>query len=50
MAVDSDTGNLYAVWMDGRFSGGDHDDIDFSMSTDWGADLVGPGDGQPDAG
>lgn len=36
VAADPATGNLYAVWMDGRFSGGDHNDIAFTMSTDGG--------------
>lgn len=36
IAVDPDSGNLYAVWMDARFSGGDHNDIAFAMSTDGG--------------
>ena len=30
-------GNLYAVWEDGRFSGGGHDEIAFTRSTDGGA-------------
>ena len=29
-------GNLYAVWQDARFSGGDHDEIAFSRSSDGG--------------
>lgn len=36
IAVDPRSGNLYIVWQDGRFSGGTHDDIAFSMSTDGG--------------
>lgn len=36
VAADPRTGNLYAVWMDTRFSDGDHNDIAFSMSTDGG--------------
>jgi hypothetical protein len=40
VAVDPDTGNLYAVWMDARFDGGlfltDHDNIAFSHSTNGG--------------
>lgn len=35
-AVDPNSGNLYFVWADGRFSKYDHDDIAFSMSTDGG--------------
>ena len=30
------TGRMYAVWQDSRFSGGSHDDIAFSRSTDGG--------------
>lgn len=36
VAADPRNGNLYAVWMDTRFSGGDHNDIAFVMSTDGG--------------
>jgi hypothetical protein len=36
IAVDPDSGNLYAVWQDARFSGGAFDSIAFSMSTDGG--------------
>jgi hypothetical protein len=36
IAVDATTGNLYAVWQDGRFSNGAHDDIAFARSTDGG--------------
>lgn len=36
IAVDRTSGNLYVVWQDGRFSGGTHDDIAFTMSTDGG--------------
>jgi hypothetical protein len=35
-AVDRSSGTLYAVWQDSRFSGGKHDDIAFSRSTDGG--------------
>jgi hypothetical protein len=35
-AVDPRNGNLYAVWMDARFSGGQYDSIAFSRSTDGG--------------
>jgi hypothetical protein len=31
------SGNLYAVWQDGRFSGGTRSDIAFTMSTDGGS-------------
>jgi hypothetical protein len=36
VAVDPSSGNLYAVWQDGRFSGGARSDIAFTMSTDGG--------------
>jgi ELWxxDGT repeat protein len=36
VAQDPHNGYLYAVWMDGRFSGGQYDSIAFSMSTDGG--------------
>jgi hypothetical protein len=36
VAQDRHNGYLYAVWMDGRFSGGQYDSIAFSMSTDGG--------------
>ena len=35
-AVDHSSGTIYAVWQDSRFSGGAHDDIAFSRSTDGG--------------
>ena len=35
-------GNLYAVWQDARFSGGQHDDIAFSRSTDGGQTWSAP--------
>ncbi len=35
-------GNLYAVWQDSRFSGGAHDDIAFSMSSDGGVTWSSP--------
>ena len=35
-AVDHSSGAIYAVWQDSRFSGGAHDDIAFSRSTDGG--------------
>jgi hypothetical protein len=34
--VDGRSGNLYAVWEDGRFSNGQYNDIAFSMSSDGG--------------
>jgi hypothetical protein len=37
VAVDPASGNLYAVWQDGRFSGGARSDIAFTMSTDGGS-------------
>jgi hypothetical protein len=37
VAVDRNNGNLYVVWEDARFSGGAHNDIAFSMSTNEGA-------------
>jgi hypothetical protein len=37
VAQDPHNGYLYAVWMDGRFSGGQYNSIAFSMSTDGGA-------------
>jgi len=36
IAVDPNNGTLYVVWQDSRFSGGVHDDIAFSQSTDGG--------------
>jgi hypothetical protein len=36
IAVDPSSGKLYAVWEDSRFSGGDHNDIALSTSTDEG--------------
>ncbi len=36
LAVDSRSGNLYAVWEDGRFSNFQYNDIAFSMSADGG--------------
>ena len=36
IAVDPDSGNLYAVWQDARFSGGAFDSVAFSMSEDGG--------------
>lgn len=42
IAVDRTTGTLYAAWMDGRFSGGDHNDIALATSTDGGMTWTGP--------
>ncbi len=42
IAVDRTTGNLYAVWSDGRFSGGAHSDVALSMSTDGGLTWSAP--------
>ena len=36
IAVDPDTGELYAVWTDGRFNDGSHNDVILSKSTDGG--------------
>jgi hypothetical protein len=36
IAADPTDGTLYAVWADGRFSGGDHADVVLSRSTDEG--------------
>ena len=36
IAVDALSGALYVVWQDARFSGGQHDDIAFSSSTNGG--------------
>ncbi len=42
IAVDSNHGTLYVVWQDSRFSGGAHDDIAFSQSTDGGLTWTAP--------
>jgi hypothetical protein len=42
VAQDPHNGYLYAVWMDGRFSGGQYNSIAFSMSTDGGATWSAP--------
>ncbi|QIS21471.1 sialidase family protein [Nocardia terpenica] len=42
IAVDSRTGTLYLTWQDNRFSGGGHDGIAFSKSTDNGATWSAP--------
>jgi hypothetical protein len=36
VAVDPDSGDLYAVWQDSRFSNFDYDEVAFSMSSDGG--------------
>jgi hypothetical protein len=41
-AVDPRNGNLYAVWNDARFSGGQYDSIAFSRSTDGGVTWSDP--------
>jgi hypothetical protein len=41
-AVDPRSGNLYAVWKDARFSGGQYDSIAFSRSTDGGVTWSDP--------
>ena len=42
VAVDSDSGKLYAVWQDARFSNFQFDEVAFSMSTDGGLTWSGP--------
>ena len=42
VAVDPRNGTLYAVWLDARFSGGEHDDIALSISTDGGVTWTAP--------
>jgi hypothetical protein len=42
IAVDSSTGTLYVVWATGLFSGGTHDDIALSKSTDGGLTWSAP--------
>ena len=42
IAVDRSSGALYAVWNDGRFSGGAHSDIALSTSTDGGLTWTKP--------
>jgi hypothetical protein len=42
VAVDPRNGTLYAVWLDARFSGGVHDDIALSISTDGGVTWTPP--------
>ena len=41
-AVDSPSGNLYAVWEDGRFSNFQYNDVAFSMSSDSGSTWSAP--------
>jgi hypothetical protein len=41
-AVDRNNGNLYAVWEDARFSGGQYNSIVFSQSTDGGLTWSAP--------
>ncbi|MFL6069752.1 MAG: sialidase family protein [Actinomycetes bacterium] len=50
VAVNRTNGNLYAVWQDGRWSGGSHSHIAFSQSTDQGRTWSSPVkiDGAPD--
>jgi hypothetical protein len=42
VGVDHANGNIYAVWEDARFSGGAHNDIAFSMSTNGGLTWTTP--------
>jgi hypothetical protein len=42
IAVDASNGALYVVWEDSRFSGGDHNDIAMSKSTDGGLTWSAP--------
>jgi len=42
IAVDAGNGALYVVWEDSRFSGGDHNDIALSKSTDGGRTWSAP--------
>jgi hypothetical protein len=42
VAVDADSGALYAVWQDARFSGSQFDEVAFSMSTDGGLTCSAP--------
>jgi hypothetical protein len=42
IAVNPRNGTLSAVWSDGRFSGGLHDDVAFSQSTDGGRTWTAP--------
>lgn len=42
IAVDPNTGTLYVVWSDSRFSGGAHNDVALSRSTDGGLTWSAP--------
>ncbi len=42
IAVDRNTGTLYVVWADGRFSNGTHDDVVLSRSADGGLSWSAP--------
>jgi len=42
VAVNPNSGNLYAVWADGRFSNFTHEDIAFSLSTNGGSTWSDP--------
>ena len=42
VAVDRSSGKLYAVWQDGRWSGGAHAHVAFSQSTDGGLTWTAP--------
>jgi hypothetical protein len=42
IAVDPETGDLYALWTDGRFNDGTHNDIVLSKSTDGGLTWSAP--------
>lgn len=42
VAVDPNNGMLYVVWEDARFSGGAHNDVALSMSTDGGLTWTAP--------
>jgi hypothetical protein len=41
-AIDPATGRLYVAWQDSRFSGGDHDEVALSTSSDGGANWSAP--------
>jgi hypothetical protein len=41
-AIDPATGQLYAVWQDSRFNGGNYDEVALSTSTDGGATWSAP--------
>jgi hypothetical protein len=42
VAVDPRNGTVYVVWLDARFSDGEHDDIALSISTDGGVTWTAP--------